>query len=150
MAANFALSSENTDHSASEYLRKSDTNVQGKYSRYYDRNNDNVRNQGNGNKIASRILVVDDDADVVYVLREGLLKNEFSAEGFTSPEGALLSFRANTHDFCLIVSDIRMPGLSGIQLTRKVKDINPDVKVLLMTAFEVKGSEFSSFSFYPY
>jgi YesN/AraC family two-component response regulator len=41
------------------------------------------------------------------------------------------------------VSDIRMPGLSGIQLARKVKDINPDVKVVLMTSFEVKESEFS-------
>jgi two-component SAPR family response regulator len=36
-----------------------------------------------------------------------------------------------------------MPGLSGIQLARKVKDINPDVKVVLMTSFEVKESEFS-------
>jgi CheY-like chemotaxis protein len=87
--------------------------------------------------------VVDDDPDIVRVLKKCLLKNGLSVEGFTSPEEALLRFRSNAHDFFLIVSDIRMPGLSGIQLARKVKDINPDVKVVLMTSFEVKESEFS-------
>jgi YesN/AraC family two-component response regulator len=36
-----------------------------------------------------------------------------------------------------------MPGLSGIQLARKVKETNPDVKVVLMTAFEIRDNEFS-------
>jgi YesN/AraC family two-component response regulator len=36
-----------------------------------------------------------------------------------------------------------MPGLSGMQLARKVKEINPNVKVVLMTAFEIKDNEFS-------
>lgn len=42
-----------------------------------------------------------------------------------------------------MLSDIRMPALSGIQLARKVKEINPDVKVVLMTAFEIRDNEFS-------
>jgi YesN/AraC family two-component response regulator len=36
-----------------------------------------------------------------------------------------------------------MPGISGIKLTRKVKEINPNVKVILMTSFEIKDNEFS-------
>jgi YesN/AraC family two-component response regulator len=36
-----------------------------------------------------------------------------------------------------------MPGLSGMQRARKVKEINPNVKVVLMTAFEIKDNEFS-------
>jgi YesN/AraC family two-component response regulator len=36
-----------------------------------------------------------------------------------------------------------MPSLSGIQLSKKVKEINPNVKTVLMTAFEIRGSEFS-------
>jgi len=36
-----------------------------------------------------------------------------------------------------------MPGFSGIQLAKKVKEINPNVKVVLMTAFEIKDNEFS-------
>jgi YesN/AraC family two-component response regulator len=43
----------------------------------------------------------------------------------------------------LFRSDMRMPALSGIQLSKKVKEVNPNVKVVLMTAFEIKNSEFS-------
>jgi YesN/AraC family two-component response regulator len=42
-----------------------------------------------------------------------------------------------------VVSDIRMPALSGIQLAKKVKEINPNVKVILMTSFEIRDNEFS-------
>jgi YesN/AraC family two-component response regulator len=38
---------------------------------------------------------------------------------------------------------MRMPGLSGIQLSKKVKEVNPNVKVVLMTAFEIRDNEFS-------
>ena len=42
-----------------------------------------------------------------------------------------------------MLSDILMPVLSGIQLARKVKEINPTVKVVLMTSFEIRDNEFS-------
>ena len=42
-----------------------------------------------------------------------------------------------------MLSDIRMPEISGIKLARKVKEINPNVKVVLMTSFEIKDNEFS-------
>ena len=42
-----------------------------------------------------------------------------------------------------MLSDIRMPEISGIKLARKVKEINPNVKVILMTSFEIKDNEFS-------
>jgi YesN/AraC family two-component response regulator len=62
---------------------------------------------------------------------------------FTSPEEALQNFQSNAESYCLMLSDIRMPGLSGMQLARKVKEINPKVKVVLMTTFEIKDNEFS-------
>jgi YesN/AraC family two-component response regulator len=39
---------------------------------------------------------------------------------------------------------MRMPGLSGMQLARKVKQVNPNVKTVLMTAFEVRDNEFAT------
>jgi YesN/AraC family two-component response regulator len=42
-----------------------------------------------------------------------------------------------------MLSDVQMPTLTGIQLARKVKEINPDVKVVLMTAFEIRDTESS-------
>ncbi|MFL6493079.1 MAG: response regulator, partial [Nitrososphaera sp.] len=53
------------------------------------------------------------------------------------------NFESNAESYCLVLSDIRMPGLSGIQLAKKVKEINPAVKTVLMTAFEIRDSEFS-------
>jgi DNA-binding NtrC family response regulator len=89
------------------------------------------------------LLVVDDDPDIVQVLKLGLLKNRFLVNAFTNPEEALQSFKSNAESYCLVLSDVRMPGFSGIQLAKKVKEINPAVKTVLMTAFEVRDSEFS-------
>jgi CheY-like chemotaxis protein len=89
------------------------------------------------------LVVVDDDVDIVQVLKLGLLRNGFSVDAFTNPEEALQSFRSNADSYCLVLSDIRMPGLSGIQLTKRIKAINPNVKLVLMTAFEIKDYEFS-------
>ena len=94
-------------------------------------------------KPLANLLVVDDDPDIAYVLKQGLLKNRFLVSAFTNPEEALQSFKSNSKDYCLILSDIRMPGLSGIKLARKVKEINPDIKVVLMTSFEIRDNEFS-------
>ncbi len=91
----------------------------------------------------ANLLVVDDDSDIVQVLKMGLLKNGFLVDAFTNPEDALQTFKANAESYCLMLSDVRMPQLSGIQLARKVKEINSDVKVILMTAFEIRDSEFS-------
>ena len=94
-------------------------------------------------KPLANLLIVDDDPDIAHVLKQGLLKKRFLVSAFTSPEEALQNFQSNSKDYCLMLSDIRMPGLSGIQLARKVKEINPGVKVILMTSFEIRDNEFS-------
>jgi DNA-binding NtrC family response regulator len=114
-----------------------------------DHDNKNLRNlpkedsNEDEDKPIAKLLVVDDDPDIVHVLKQGLLKNRFLVSAFTSPEEALQNFQSNSDDYCLMLSDIRMPELSGIQLTRKVKEINPKVKVVLMTSFEIRDNEFS-------
>jgi two-component system cell cycle response regulator CpdR len=97
----------------------------------------------NKDKPIAKLLIVDDDPDIAHVLKQGLLKNRFLVSAFTNPEEALQSFKSNSKDYCLILSDIRMPALSGIKLARKVKEINPDIKVVLMTSFEIRDNEFS-------
>jgi DNA-binding NtrC family response regulator len=101
------------------------------------------KNENNKDKPLAKLLVVDDDSDIVQVLKMGLLKNRFLVNAFTNPEEALQSFKSNAESYCLMLSDIRMPGLSGMQLARKVKEINSGVKVVLMTSFEIRDSEFS-------
>ena len=100
-------------------------------------------NESNNAKPLAKLLVVDDDSDIVQVLKMGLLKSRFLVNAFTNPEEALQSFQSNSESYCLMLSDIRMPGLSGMQLARKVKEINSGVKVVLMTSFEIRDNEFS-------
>jgi DNA-binding NtrC family response regulator len=101
------------------------------------------KDDNKADKPIANLLVVDDDPDIAQVLKLGLLKNRFLVSAFTNPEEALQNFQSNSEDYCLMLSDIRMPGMSGIKLARKVKEINPKVKVILMTSFEIKDNEFS-------
>ncbi len=111
----------------------------------FDKNtiNNYPSNNNNNNKPLAKLLVVDDDPDIVQVLKRGLEQNRFLVDAFTNPEEALQSFKSDAESYCLVVSDIRMPVLSGIQLAKRVKETNPDVKVILMTAFEIRDNEFS-------
>jgi two-component system cell cycle sensor histidine kinase/response regulator CckA len=123
------------------YKNSVDRPIPQKEESNYEGNNEN--NENNNAKPLAKLLVVDDDVDIVEVLKLGLLKNRFLVNAFTNPEEALQSFKSNSESYCLMLSDIRMPGLSGMQLARKVKEVNPNVKVVLMTAFEIRDSEFS-------
>jgi two-component SAPR family response regulator len=120
------------DNNKKDYKNKGLRNRSGKDSTNEDKN-----------KPITKLLIVDDDSDIAHVLRLALLKNRFLVNVFTRPEEALQNFQSNSKDYCLMLSDIRMPGMSGIQLARKVKEINPKVKVVLMTSFEIKDNEFS-------
>ena len=102
-----------------------------------------AKGNNNDDKPLADLLVVDDDSDIAYVLKRALLKNGFLVTAFTSPEEALKNFKSNSEDYDLMLSDIRMPEMSGIRLARKVKEINPKVKVVLMTSFEIRDNEFS-------
>jgi CheY-like chemotaxis protein len=102
-----------------------------------------AKGNNNDDKPLADLLVVDDDSDIAYVLKQALVKNGFLVTAFTSPEKALKNFQSNSEDYDLMLSDIRMPEMSGIRLARKVKEINPKVKVVLMTSFEIRDNEFS-------
>jgi DNA-binding NtrC family response regulator len=118
-----------------------DDNAQ--YGHGLSQREDETDEKDNNGKPLAKLLIVDDDPDIVQVLQKGLQRNKFFVNAFTNPEEALQSFKSDANSYCLVVSDIRMPALSGIQLARKVKEINPNVKVVLMTAFEIRDNEFS-------
>ena len=128
---------------------RKDKDTHSNKNKYYEGLNRNRSNEEHSNednkddKPLANLLIVDDDPDIAQVLEQGFLKNSFLVSTFTNPEEALKNFQSNSEDYCLMLSDIRMPGISGIKLARKVKEINPKVKVILMTSFEIKDNEFS-------
>jgi DNA-binding NtrC family response regulator len=91
----------------------------------------------------SMIQVVDDEFDIVNVIKLYLQGKGFNVFGFTDPLLALEHFRINCKNYMLIISDIRMPGMNGFEFIRKVREIIPTIKVLLMSAFEVNSVELS-------
>ena len=97
-------------------------------------------------KPLAKLLIVDDDPDTVLALKIGLIDCGFLVEAFTNPEEALQHFKSNPKTYSLVMSDSGMPALSGIELAKKVKEINANVKVLLLTGFKIRDKEFSKAS----
>jgi DNA-binding NarL/FixJ family response regulator len=53
------------------------------------------------------------------------------------PRGALEHFKINQKDYSLVITDVRMPEMNGFEFARSVSRIKPEIKVLLMTAFDI-------------
>jgi two-component SAPR family response regulator len=94
------------------------------------------------NRIA--ILVLDDDQDIVTILKIGLTRQGFYVAAFTDPNLALEEFGLNYKDYDLVISDIRLPQMKGFEFIKKVKEIKPIVKIFFMTAFEIVDIERSN------
>ena len=83
------------------------------------------------------IAVVDDDIDISILFRDALHQmNGISVVNFTSSIIALEHFTINESNYLLVISDLNMPGLNGMELIKKIKDMNPFVRTILITAFE--------------
>ncbi|UCE88059.1 MAG: sigma-54-dependent Fis family transcriptional regulator [Deltaproteobacteria bacterium] len=79
------------------------------------------------------VLVVDDDAAMREMLISLLDEHSLRAVGAESAEAAVEQLR--DHDFDAVLSDIRMPGRSGIELLGQIRELRPETPVVLMTAF---------------
>ncbi|HET9357159.1 MAG TPA: response regulator [Nitrososphaeraceae archaeon] len=90
------------------------------------------------------ILVLDDDFDINNMLKMALQKHGYNVFGFTDPLLALEHFRINHSTYSLVISDLRMPVMNGFEFIKQVKKMNPKIKVLLMTAFEINEMEFTT------
>lgn len=93
--------------------------------------------------LQNSILVVDDEFDIVTLIRRSLQNHGFNTLGFTDPIIALEQFQNNSKSFAMVISDIRMPSMNGYELIRKIKSIHPTIKTILISAFEINKNEFS-------
>ena len=86
------------------------------------------------------ILVVDDEPDVEILFRQqfrrDLRAGRFTMEFAQSADhGASAHHRCGDQSLILILSDINMPGMSGLELLPKAKAVRPDVPVIMITAY---------------
>jgi DNA-binding NtrC family response regulator len=85
-------------------------------------------------------MILDDEMDILGLFAEILTLNGVSVRPFTNPEEALDDFKQNHNKYRLIISDVRMTPMSGVEFIEKAKEIDSHVNVILMTAFEMEGS----------
>jgi|SRR5688572_15260224 two-component system CheB/CheR fusion protein len=89
---------------------------------------------------SKRILLVDDEADVISLFKMVLEMNGFEIDAYSDPEAALSNFKPNSYGLALL--DIRMAPLNGFELYKKMKNIDGSLKACFITAFEDYRQEF--------
>src|ERR1700704_1516378 len=89
------------------------------------------------------IWIVDDDQSIRFVLEKALAREEFAVRSFTNSRDVLVALDDDEPQ--VLVSDIRMPGGSGIELLAKVRERLPSLPVIIMTAYSALDSAVSAF-----
>ena len=85
-----------------------------------------------------RVAIIDDEEVMVSVAKSVLKKLGYSTTAYTSASGFLDAYTARPERINLVISDVVMPGMTGVQLAKHLRDIGHDVPILLMTGFHVQ------------
>ncbi|HET6808561.1 MAG TPA: response regulator [Nitrososphaera sp.] len=101
----------------------------------------------NEDKKNKSILLVDDEPDITNLVRKVLEINGFVVDSYTDPTLALSNFKPRLYDLLLL--DIRMPEMSGLDLCQKMKEIDSNVKICFLTASELFYEEYRRLDAYP-
>jgi len=83
--------------------------------------------------MTARILVVDDEASMRFFLTEAMKKRGYTVEEAADAEAALQ--RCAEQPFDLVLLDSRLPGLSGVEAIPKIKEVDPEATIIIMTAY---------------
>jgi CheY-like chemotaxis protein len=105
-----------------------------------DRNKDSFANRqlGPEQKTTPNIMIVDDEQDILLTYNSMLYGEGYNIETFSNPHEALLHFiHADKSYYDLVILDVRMPNLNGLQLYHRLKAIDKNTKILFLSALEV-------------
>jgi DNA-binding response OmpR family regulator len=80
------------------------------------------------------VLLVDDEPDIVYIVKVGLERNGFVVDHYTDPALALQNFKSGLYQ--LLVLDIKMPNMGGIELFNRMKKEDDKVRVCFFSALD--------------
>ena len=86
------------------------------------------------------ILLIDDEPDITFTIKNILEDNGFKVDSFTDPISALDNYQINYYD--LVILDIKMPKMDGFQLYTKIREKDPKVKICFLTAIATFNEEF--------
>ncbi|MFN4148821.1 MAG: nitrogen regulation protein NR(I) [Rhodocyclaceae bacterium] len=91
------------------------------------------------------VWIIDDDRSIRWVLEKALAREDIASESFGSADEALAKLSATGEVPRALISDIRMPGTSGLELLRQVREQHPELPVIIMTAYSDLDSAVAAF-----
>lgn len=80
------------------------------------------------------VLIVDDQIDVLITIKAMLQTCGYAVDGFNDPLLALDHFKGHSHDYGIVISDMIMPTMSGLEFIREVRSVNPETVTFVITA----------------
>ena len=88
-----------------------------------------------------QIAIVDDEADLTYLFCEALSSVGLNGIGFDDPLIALEYIHEHSSDIGMVITDWKMPKMSGFELIRKIDEMDQDIKIVLMSAYELEEDQ---------
>jgi DNA-binding response OmpR family regulator len=87
-------------------------------------------------------LIVDDEVDITNAVTTGLTRQGFTVDAYNDPIAALAHFRSKSGKFDVVLLDIRMPKMNGLELYREMMKFDDQQRFCFFTAFDVYQREF--------
>lgn len=88
-----------------------------------------------------RLMIVDDEKDLLFVYKKALELTGMEIFTFDNPDLAFKEFIENSEKYSLLLTDMRMPSMNGYELINKVKAIRPEIKIILISAYNITQDE---------
>lgn len=81
------------------------------------------------------VLYIDDDDSIVFLATRILERMHYRVTGCIDPRNALSDFRASPGSFDVVVTDLSMPGMSGFDVARALREIRSDIPILMTSGY---------------
>lgn len=94
--------------------------------------------QSSSSSTSLYFLVIDDEQELANLYKEFIKGIGYEAVSFTNPILALEHYKQYLDKYSLILTDLRMPGMSGIELANKIRELNSEIEIFLTTAFDIE------------
>ena len=99
---------------------------------------------------STSIMIIDDEEDILNLFHDYLQKQGHNVKSYVDPVLAIKEIKNNPLEYSVIITDVRMPGISGIELIKIVNKLNKSIKVILMSAFDIENSNLDEITYHEY
>lgn len=96
------------------------------------------------------IMIIDDEEDILNLFNDFLQRQGYSVTTYNNSIIALQEIEKKPQEFSLILTDIRMPGISGLELAKIVNNLNKDIQVVFMSAFQLDSNNLKGIRYHEY